>query len=83
LIAASFEIGLIAGTELDELGGLEEIWNPRKTFWDKASFWVRSFSSVATIMIPPPYGFIPVLALVAIEATMGDKDHQIDDGSLF
>lgn len=82
LIAASFEIGVVAGTEIDELGSLEEVWNPKKTFWDKASFWVRSFSSVATILIPPPYGFIPVLALVAIEATM-DKDTPIDDGSLF
>lgn len=83
LIAASFETGLIAGSELNELGGLEEIWNPKKTFWDKASFWVRSFSSVATVLIPPPYGFIPVLALVAIEATMQGKDTTIDDGSLF
>lgn len=83
LIAASFELGLIAGSELDELGSLEEIWNPKKTFWDKASFWVRSFSSVATIMIPPPYGFIPILALIAIEATVGAQDTGIDDGSLF
>lgn len=83
LIAASFELGLVAGSELNELGSLEEIWNPKKTWWDKAAFWVRSFGSVATIMIPPPYGFIPVLALVAIEATMGDQDNGIDDGSLF
>lgn len=83
LIAASFETGIIAGSELDSLAGLEDIWNPKKTFWDKASFWVRTFSSVATIMIPPPYGFIPVLALVAIEATMAGKDNTIDDGSLF
>lgn len=83
LIASSFELGLIAGSELNELGGLEEIWNPKKTWWDKAAFWVRTFGSVATIMIPPPYGFVPVLALVAIEATMGDQDNGIDDGSLF
>lgn len=83
LIAASFELGLVAGSELNELGSLEEIWNPKKTWWDKSAFWVRSFGSVATIMIPPPYGFIPVLALVAIEATMGGQDNGIDDGSLF
>lgn len=83
LIAASFETGLVAGSELNQLGSLEEIWNPKKTLWDKASFWVRSFSSVATVLIPPPYGFIPILAMVAIEATMQNRDTAIDDGSLF
>ncbi len=31
-------------------------------------------SSVAAIVIPPPYGFIATLALVAIEATNKKKD---------
>ncbi len=84
LITASYETSLIPATELKELGGLQEIWNPTKTFWEKASVWVRTFSSVATIAIPAPYGFIPALVLVVIEATVGKgSDTQPDDTVLF
>lgn len=84
LITASYETSLIPATELKELGGLQEIWNPTKTFWEKASVWVRTFSSVATIAIPAPYGFIPALVLVVIEATVGKgSDNQQDDTVLF
>lgn len=74
LIAASYEIGIIPASELETVAALEEIWSPKKTFWDKAQVWVRTFSSVATIVIPPPYGFIPALVLVIIEATAGKKE---------
>ncbi len=84
LITASYETSLIPAVELKELGGLQEIWNPTKTFWEKASVWVRTFSSVATIAIPAPYGFIPALVLVVIEATVGKgSDNQQDDTVLF
>ncbi len=84
IITASYETSLIPAVELKELGGLEEIWNPAKTFWEKASVWVRTFSSVATIAIPPPYGFIPALVLVVIEATVGKgSDNQPDETVLF
>ncbi len=84
LMTASYETGIIPAEELDEIAGLEEIWNPKKSFWDKASVWVRTFSSVATVVAPPPYGFIPVLALVVIEATAGNKDSNTNaDTSLF
>jgi hypothetical protein len=73
LMVASYEIGLIPASELETVASLEEIWNPKKTFWDKAGIWVRTFSSVATIAIPPPYGFIPALVLVVIEATVSKK----------
>lgn len=84
LITASYETSLIPAKELKEIGGLQEIWNPKKTFWEKASVWVRTFSSIATIAIPPPYGFIPSLVLVVIEATVGKgSDNQQDDTVLF
>jgi hypothetical protein len=84
IITASYETSLIPAVELNELGGLQEIWNPTKTFWEKASIWVRTFSSVATIAIPPPYGFIPALVLVVIEATVGKgSDNQLDETVLF
>lgn len=84
LITASYETSLIPAVELKELGGLQEIWNPAKTFWEKASVWIRTFSSVATIAIPAPYGFIPALVLVVIEATVGKgSDNQPDETVLF
>jgi hypothetical protein len=73
LMTAAYEVGIIPASELDELAGLQSIWNPKKSFWDKARVWVTTFSSVATIVIPPPYGFIPALAIVVIEATAGKK----------
>ncbi len=74
LMTAAFETGVIAEVELAEVAGLEEIWNPKKTFWDKAQVWVRLFGTVASIALPPPYGFIPALAIVIIEMTVGKKD---------
>lgn len=74
LMVASYEIGIIPASELDALASLEEIWNPKKTFWQKASVWITTFSSIATIVIPPPYGFIPALAVVIIQATTQGKD---------
>jgi hypothetical protein len=84
LIAASYEVNFIAGTELEQLGSLEDIWNPKKSFWDKADVWLKTFSSVAAIVIPAPYGFIPTLVLVVIEATILKKpDGSEDNGGLF
>jgi hypothetical protein len=73
LLVASYELGIIASAELEVIASLEEIWSPKKTFWDKANIWVRTLSSVATITIPPPFGFIPAIALVVIEATAINK----------
>lgn len=85
LMVASYEIGIIPASELETVAGLEEVWNPKKTFWDKAGMWVKMFSSVATLVIPPPYGFIPALVIVVIEATVGKKDdpNQNDPSVLF
>lgn len=79
LMSAAYEVGVIPASELAEVAGLEDIWNPKKTFWEKAGVWVRTFSSVATIAIPPPYGFIPALAVVVIEMTAGKKDDNTED----
>ncbi len=79
LMVASYEVGIIPASELEAVASLEEIWNPKKTFWDKAGIWIRTFSSVATIVIPPPYGFIPALVLVVIEGTVVKKKNQNTD----
>lgn len=85
LITASFEIGVIAGEEVDEMATLQEFWNPKKTFWEKARVWVQVLSSTATIVIPPPFGFIPALAMVVIEATIAPSTNpnEVDPTSLF
>jgi hypothetical protein len=84
LIAASYEVSFVAGAELEQLAGLEDIWNPKKTFWEKANVWLKTFSSVASVVIPPPYGFIPTLVLVVIEATViKEAGNPEDQGSLF
>lgn len=74
LMVAAFEIGLIPASELDAVAGLEEVWNPGQTLWQKAEIWVRTFSSTLAIVIPPPYGFLPTLGIVIIEATVGKDD---------
>lgn len=83
LMTASYEIGIISSSELQTVASMEEIWNPKKTLWEKAGMWVKLFSSVATIAIPPPYGFIPALVIVVIEATAGkSKDPNQNDPSV-
>ncbi len=73
LMMASYELGIIPATELDAVASLEDIWNPKKTLWDKAGVWVRTFSSIATLAIPAPFGFVPALVIVAIEASVAKK----------
>lgn len=84
IVAASFELGLVTASEWDEVRGLEDIWNPEKTFWDKALMWGRTILPVASVLIPPPYGFISTLAIVAIDAvTMKNKQNSQMTHSLF
>jgi hypothetical protein len=83
LIVAAYELGMVPAEEVDEVASLEEIWNPKKTFWEKAQFWVTSVLSVGAVLVPPPYGFIPTLALVAIQASTQSKKEPEYDHSLF
>jgi hypothetical protein len=77
LMAAAYEMGIVTSVELDQVAKLEEIWNPTRTFWDKASVWVRLFGSTLSIVVPPPFGFVPTLAIVAIE--IFNRDQPVDD----
>lgn len=79
LITASYEVGTLPATELAELASLEEIWNPKRTFWQKAQMWVRGVGSMGTMLLPPPYGFLPTLAIVVIEMTTRKDDNNGDD----
>lgn len=83
ILTAAYETGIIPASELEEVSKLELIWNPKKSLWEKARYWVQAFGSVASILIPPPYGFIPALALVVIEMTQNKKDANADNMDLF
>lgn len=82
LMAAAYESGVVTAMELDQVALLEEIWNPKKTFWDKAQIWVRMFGSVLSVVVPPPYGFLPALAITAIEMVNREQPND-DTDSLF
>ncbi|MBY0515820.1 MAG: hypothetical protein K2P81_02850 [Bacteriovoracaceae bacterium] len=82
LMAAAYEAGIVTAVELDQVAKLEEIWNPKKSFWDKAAVWVRMFGGVLSVVVPPPYGFLPALAITAIEALTRDAAPD-DQDSLF
>gem|GEM_PF-552761 len=81
ILTAAYEIGVIPGEELDAVASLQEIWIPKTTFWEKGGMWVKAFASVASLGIPPPYGFIPTLLIVIIEATVFKKELPADDTS--
>lgn len=84
IVAASFELGLTTASEWDEVRGLEEIWNPKRTFWDKASVWGKMILPLTSVLIPPPYGFVSTLGIVAIDYfTMKNKDDSQMTHSLF
>jgi hypothetical protein len=79
LMVASYEVGTIPSSELKEIAGMQDIWNPKKSFWDKAQTWIRGAGSIATIILPPPFGFIPALGIVVIEMTTGKDDNNNQD----
>lgn len=79
LMTSAYEVGIIPASELQEVAGLQDVWNPKKTFWEKANVWIRTLSTVATIAVPPPYGFVPALAVVVIEMTAGTNNNKSND----
>jgi hypothetical protein len=83
LMSAAFEAGIIPAEEMTEIAGLELIWNPKEGFWKKASFWIKTFGTATAVVMPAPFGFLPVLAVLVIEATTSDKNNNNDDSSLF
>lgn len=85
LMTASYEVGIVPASELAEIASLEEIWNPKKSFWEKSQTWIRSVGSLGTILLPPPFGFVPTLGIVVIELTTkkNNKKNENDPTSLF
>ena len=83
LMTAAYELGVVPARELDEIAKLEELWNPKKTFYQKYKVWIRGASSVGSIALPPPFGFLPSLGLMIIEATTKTTNNTTNDLGLF
>jgi hypothetical protein len=76
LITAAYEVGYISATEIEQLASLQEIWNPTKTPKEKAMYWVKTFGGVASVLLPPPFGFVSVMAIMLIDQQI--KDAPVD-----
>lgn len=81
IIAAAYEVGYITSNEIQQLAALEEIWNPKLTPKEKAMFWVKTFGGIASVFLPPPFGFVSVLAIMLIDQQV--KDAPVDRDSDF
>jgi hypothetical protein len=69
LVMSAYELGMVTSEDLETVSKIEEFWNPKKTFWEKSAVWFRLFGSISAIIIPPPYGIMATLAILAIEST--------------
>ncbi len=84
VITASYEVGSVSAVELEELASLEEIWNPKRSRKDRMMSWGRMFGRVASVIIPGPFGFLPVLAVMVVDGIVTEPKPDSDqDISLF
>ncbi len=84
VIAASYEVGAVPAIELEELASLEEIWNPKRTRMDRIMSWARMFGGVASVVIPGPFAFLPVLTVMVVDGIVTEpKPDRDQDISLF
>ena len=63
-------------SEIEQLASLQEIWNPSKTTKEKVMYWVKTFGGVASVLLPPPFGFVSVMAIMLIDQSI--KDAPVD-----
>jgi hypothetical protein len=73
---AALETGVISTHEFDSVLGFKELWDPEKSFWEKHRLWIQTFGSLSGVILPPPWGAIPMLAIMAIEAVHSVKNGQ-------
>lgn len=72
IITAAYEVGYISSDEIEQLAGLEDIWNPKKTTKEKVMVWVHLFGGVASVLLPPPFGFLSVMTIMLIDQQMAE-----------
>lgn len=67
IIVASYEVGYISSNEIKSLASLQEIWNPSKSVKEKVMYWTKTFGGIAAVLLPPPFGFVSVMAIMVID----------------
>lgn len=72
IITAAYEVGYISAEEIELFAGLEDVWNPKKTTKEKVMVWVKLFGGVASVLLPPPFGFISVLVIMLIDQQVSE-----------
>lgn len=72
IITAAYEVGYISSDEIEQFAALEDIWNPKKTTKEKVMTWVKLFGGVASVLLPPPFGFLSVMAIMLIDQQVSE-----------
>lgn len=67
IITASYEVGYIGANEIEQLASLEDIWNPKKTPREKFIKWTERFGGMASVLLPPPFGFVSLMSIMLFE----------------
>lgn len=78
IITAAYEVGYISSTEIEQFAALEDIWNPKKSTKEKVMVWVKVFGGVASVLLPPPFGFLSVMAIMLIDQQVQDAPVNTD-----
>lgn len=78
VIAAAYETGLVSAKEIDSLYELKEIWSPEKSRLEKILYWSKRFGGTASLLVPGPYSFLPLLSIMVIESLTIDPKPRSD-----
>jgi hypothetical protein len=75
IITASYEVGYLKSSELQQLASLEEIWNPKLSAKEKVIKWGERFGGLASVLLPPPYGYVSMMAIMLIDQQVNQSSH--------
>jgi hypothetical protein len=67
IITASYEVGYVSAAEIKQLVSLENIWNPKIATKQKVIAWGERFGGIASVFLPPPFGFASLMAIMLID----------------
>jgi DNA polymerase I-like protein with 3'-5' exonuclease and polymerase domains len=58
IVMAGYELNVISAEELEEVLKIEDIWNPKKTIFQKIMNWVEPLGMVGSVLLVPPYNVV-------------------------
>jgi hypothetical protein len=58
VIAAGYELNVISAEEIEEVVRIEEIWNPKRSTFQKIMTWIEPVGTIGTVLLVPPYNVI-------------------------